>query len=113
MSRSRDVSAFELGRERRELVRLVRRIQALALELHELQQRHASTAELHTKERTLEQLRWRLAAVARSAASDDLGRRRLTTSAAPSLSARTAGRLPTWLSVWHSLRAAALTAAAD
>ena len=59
--------------ERRELVRLVRRIQALTLELHELRQRGGGTPELRAKERTLEQLRWRLAAVARRVAADDLG----------------------------------------
>lgn len=66
------VPPFEPRGERRELVRLVRRIQALTLELHELRQRDGSTAELHAKERTLEQLRWRLATVARRTASDDL-----------------------------------------
>jgi hypothetical protein len=74
--------------KRRELVRLVRRIQALTLELHELRQREAGTPELYAKERTLEQLRWRLAAVARRAATDDLGCR-LTTAATASMSART------------------------
>jgi hypothetical protein len=59
--------------KRRELVRLVRRIQALTLELHELRQREAGTPELYAKERTLEQLRWRLASLARRAATGDLG----------------------------------------
>jgi len=50
---TRDVSPLEpRSRERREVVRLVPRIQALSL--------------------VLEQLRWRLAAVARRSASDDL-----------------------------------------
>jgi hypothetical protein len=56
--------------ERQELVRLVRRIQALTLELHELRRRDAPG--LDAKERTLDQLRWRLANVARRAATDDL-----------------------------------------
>jgi hypothetical protein len=55
---------------RSEVVRLVRRIQALTVELHELERRGASRLELEAKERTIEQLRWHLAAVARSAASD-------------------------------------------
>lgn len=59
--------------ERRELVGLIRRIQALTLELNELKQREQSGPELHAKEHALEQLRWRLATVARRAATDDLG----------------------------------------
>jgi hypothetical protein len=57
--------------ERQELVRLVRRIQALTLELHELR-RDGGAPELDAKERTLDQLRWRLATVARRTATDDL-----------------------------------------
>jgi hypothetical protein len=72
MTSTRAVSPFQPRRERRELVRLLRRIQALTLELHELRQCAGGTPELHTKERTLEQLRWRLAATARRAATDDL-----------------------------------------
>jgi UDP-glucose 4-epimerase len=73
MSTTRYASPFEPPANRRELVRLVRQIQALTLELHELRQREGDSAELRAKERTLEQLRWRLAAAARRAASDDLG----------------------------------------
>ena len=70
---TRDVRTFEPRfRERREVVRLVRRIQALSLELEELRRSEGGSPELHAKERTLEQLRWRLAAVARRSASDDL-----------------------------------------
>jgi hypothetical protein len=70
---TRNVSPYEPGaRERGEAVRLVRRIQALFLELEELRRRDERTPELRAKERTLEQLRWRLAAVARRTASDDL-----------------------------------------
>jgi hypothetical protein len=72
MSTTRDVSPVEPRGERRELVRLVRRIQALTLELQELHQREGGTPDLHAKERTLEQLRWRLAAVARRAATDGM-----------------------------------------
>jgi hypothetical protein len=59
--------------ERAELVRLVRRIQALTLELQEPRQRKLDRADVVAKERLLEQLRWRLAAVARRAATDELG----------------------------------------
>ena len=70
---TRNVSPFEpRSRERREVVRLVRRIQALSLELEELRRREEDNPELRAKERALEQLRWRLAAVARRSASDDL-----------------------------------------
>jgi hypothetical protein len=70
---TRDVSPYEpRARVRGEAVRLVRRIQALFLELEELRRREESTPELRAKERALEQLRWRLASVARRSASDDL-----------------------------------------
>lgn len=59
--------------ERRELARLVRRIETLTLELQELQQREPDSPAVNAKERTLEQLRWRLAAVARRTATYDLG----------------------------------------
>jgi hypothetical protein len=72
MPSSRDVRPFEPGGDRRELVRLVRRIQTLTLEVRELQLRQGGTPELHVKERTLEQLRWRLAVVAQRAATNDL-----------------------------------------
>jgi hypothetical protein len=58
---------------RGELVRLVRRIQALTLEVQELRSGEAATPELQAKEKMLEQLRWRLAVVARRSALDDLG----------------------------------------
>jgi hypothetical protein len=73
MSTTRHASPFEPLAKRRELVRLVRQIQDLTLELHELRQREGDNAERQAKERTLEQLRWRLAAAARRVASDDLG----------------------------------------
>jgi hypothetical protein len=59
--------------ERTELVRLVRRIQALTLELQGPRRRELDHADVEAKERLLEQLRWRLAAVARRAATDELG----------------------------------------
>jgi hypothetical protein len=57
---------------RSELVRLVRRIQDLTLELAELRQQPGANLELEAKERTLEELRWRLANVARRTATKDL-----------------------------------------
>lgn len=70
---TRNVSPHEpRARERGEAVRLVRRIQALFLELEELRRHEQRSPEIQAKERTLEQLRWRLAAVARRTASDDL-----------------------------------------
>lgn len=56
---------------RRELIRVIRQIQALTLELQVLRQRVGRDTELREKERALDRLRWRLAAVARRAASDD------------------------------------------
>jgi hypothetical protein len=58
--------------ERAELVRLVRRIQALKLELQEPRRRELDQVDVGAKERSLEQLGWRLAAVARRAATDEL-----------------------------------------
>ena len=58
---------------RLELARLVRRIQALTFELRELRRDAEPQPELHPKERELEQLRWRFAAIARRAATHDLG----------------------------------------
>jgi hypothetical protein len=46
-------------------------MQALTRELRVLRQRGGRDGELRAKERALEQLRWRLAAVARRAAADD------------------------------------------
>jgi len=58
---------------RRELVRLVEQIQTLTLELQNLRQRELETREVNAKERTLERLRWQLAAVAQRTATDELG----------------------------------------
>ena len=59
--------------ERSELVRLVRRIETLTLELQEPRRRELDHADVEAKERLLVQLRWQLAAVARRAATDELG----------------------------------------
>ena len=73
MSNDRNVSTLELPGERRELVRIVRQIQTLTAELDELRPHTAADSEVQARERTLEQLRWRLAAVARRTATDSLG----------------------------------------
>ncbi len=57
---------------RSELVRLVRQVQDLTLELAELQQQPGADLELEAKQRTLDQLRWRLASVARRTATNNL-----------------------------------------
>ncbi len=57
---------------RRELVRLVGQIETLARELQNLR-RELETPEVNAKERTLERLRWQLAAVAQRTATDELG----------------------------------------
>jgi hypothetical protein len=72
MSATPDPPPVDPHGERRELGRLVRRIQALTLEVHELRQRERGTPELRARECTLEALRWRLAEVARRAANDDV-----------------------------------------
>jgi hypothetical protein len=60
------------GRER-ELVQLVGQIQTLTLEIRNLRQHGLKTPEVDAKERTLERLRRQLAAVAKRAATDELG----------------------------------------
>jgi hypothetical protein len=73
MAANRNVNQSEPRGTRRELVGLIRRIQTLTLELAELRQRGGVAPELQAKERTLDQLYWRLATVARRTAADDLG----------------------------------------
>jgi hypothetical protein len=58
---------------RRELARLVQRIQTLTLELQEPRRRELDSGQVDAKTRTLEQLRWRLAASARRTATNHLG----------------------------------------
>ena len=58
--------------ERHEILHLIRQIQALALELQELRNQAEAGVELEAKEQTREQLRRRLAAVARRAVANDL-----------------------------------------
>jgi hypothetical protein len=73
MPTTHDAHQAEPSGERRELLHLIRRIQALTLELRALQQQDADARELRAKERALEQLRWRLAIVARRAALENGG----------------------------------------
>jgi hypothetical protein len=53
-----------------ELLGLIREIQELRLELERLRRLEGNGAQLQAKERTLDQLRWRLAVLARRAAND-------------------------------------------
>jgi len=73
VSTNHDATLFEVPGAGREVLRLIRQLQALTLELDALRKRATSQRELQAKERTLEQLRWRLAAAARHAATGDLG----------------------------------------
>jgi UDP-glucose 4-epimerase len=65
-----DLNSLDSRSERHELIRLIRRIQNLTLELEELRRRDGDIPDLDAKERRLEQLRWRLATVARRSATD-------------------------------------------
>jgi hypothetical protein len=73
MTTSRTANPLEPTGHRRELARLVGQIQTLPLELQNLQQSELETPEVDAKERTIERLRRQLAAVAKRAASDELG----------------------------------------
>jgi UDP-glucose 4-epimerase len=65
-----DLNPLDSRSERHELIRLIRRIQNLTLELEKLRRRDGDIPDLDAKERRLEQLRWRLATVARRSATD-------------------------------------------
>jgi hypothetical protein len=67
------MSALEPSNERGELTRLVRHIQALTLELQELEARGPHSPAASAKHRRLDQLRWQLAATARRSATEVLG----------------------------------------
>jgi hypothetical protein len=71
MSTTRPPELIAPSGRRRELVRVVQRIQSLTLEIKELQRGERHTRELDALERELDDLRWRLAAVARGTAADD------------------------------------------
>jgi len=66
------LNPVELSAERSELAQLVGRIQTLTLELQESRRREHTPA-VAAMERMREQLRWRLADVARRTATDRLG----------------------------------------
>jgi hypothetical protein len=70
---NRDATEFEPRRPRRDVAQLLRQIRALTLELRTLRLRGTKAPDLRDKERALEQLRWRLAVVARRAAVDEGG----------------------------------------
>jgi hypothetical protein len=70
---SHNTNRYEPGGERGEVLRLIRCIQSLTLELTRLRRLDGAEPELKAKERVLEQLRWRLAVVARRAATNDVG----------------------------------------
>jgi hypothetical protein len=70
MHNDRAAKIFEPSGARGELVRLVRRIKALRTELEELRRHTHAAREVETKERTPDQLHWRLANVARRTATE-------------------------------------------
>jgi hypothetical protein len=73
MTTKRPMNPSEPSAERRELARIVRQIQAVALELQELERREPDAPAVNVKERRLDQLRWQLAGVARRTATEGLG----------------------------------------
>jgi hypothetical protein len=73
MTTKRPMNPSEPSAERRELARIVRQIQTVALELQELEWREADAPAVNAKERRLDQLRWQLAGVARRTATEGLG----------------------------------------
>jgi len=73
VTNDRNVRTLKPLSERCELVRIIRQIQTLTAELDDLRRHTAAGSEVQARERTLEQLRWRLAAVARRTAADSRG----------------------------------------
>jgi hypothetical protein len=73
MRTGHSIYTFESSGARRELIRLIRRIQALTIELEKLRRAAGTASEVEAKERTRDQLHWRLAMVARRTATDYLG----------------------------------------
>jgi hypothetical protein len=73
MTTKRPMNPSEPSAERHELARIVRQIQAVALELQELERREPDAPAVNAKERRLDQLRWQLAGVARRTATEGLG----------------------------------------
>jgi hypothetical protein len=66
-------SGWDAREARHEVTRLLRRIQRLVLELRELEQRGITGPAVEAKERLVERLRWRLAAVARRTVATEFG----------------------------------------
>jgi hypothetical protein len=58
-------AGWDARKARNEVTRLLQRIRTLTLELRELEQRGITGPVVEAKERLLERLRWRLAAVVR------------------------------------------------
>jgi hypothetical protein len=73
VSTNYDATPLEPPEAGREVLRLIRRIQMLALKLEALRRRGVSVSELRAKERTLDRLHWRLVGEARDSATGDLG----------------------------------------
>ncbi len=76
MKETRTASPHNRSRRRTtggELLQVIRAIQELTLELAQLRHQQHAGPGLEAKEHTLEQLRWRLATVARRTATDELG----------------------------------------
>jgi hypothetical protein len=72
-SRSRSPRRYRRPTAGNELLQVIRAIQELTLELAQLRHDKHAGRELEAKEHTLEQLRWRLAGLARRLATDDFG----------------------------------------
>jgi hypothetical protein len=66
-------SGWDTRTARREVTRLLQRIRTLILELRDLEQRGVTGPVVEAKERLVEQLRWRLAAVVRRAVAGEVG----------------------------------------
>jgi hypothetical protein len=72
-SHSRSRSRYRRPTTGGELLQVIRAIQELTLELAQLRHGEHAEAEREAKEHALEQLRWRLAGLARRVATDDFG----------------------------------------
>jgi hypothetical protein len=73
MTSNHPLEPFELSGDRHEFARVVARIQTLTLELQAALRDRPDSAEVAAKTHTLDQLRWRLAAISRRNATDELG----------------------------------------
>ena len=66
-------SGWDTRTARREVTRLLQRIQRLVVELRELEQRGITGPAVEAKKRLVERLRWRLAAVVRRTVAGEVG----------------------------------------